>query len=270
MKSNKLIVSDFDGTLKHSGDYISTKNLYALAEFHKRGGQFVIATARPLYGIRHYLKSLPFLDFIILCNGGWIWDIRACKTIYKRPISRQLIRFFAERYWDKKNFNFMMAGPEKTYINYWSGSKEMEDYQRMLKSKCISTGDLTGEIPEIFNIEVSAPRAKLLQMRRAFNCEFGESVASGFSWTNFMEIYSGNTSKGTAMKFIAKKLGIRPNQVLAFGDGDNDIELFEESGTAVAMANATRTLKSKADFVTSHYNDDGIADYLEKFVLNGG
>ncbi len=270
MKSNRLIVSDFDGTLKHSGDYISAKNLRALAEFHKRGGQFVIATARPLYGIRHYLKKLPFLDYIILCNGGWIWDIRACKTIYKRPISKQLIRFFAERYWDDKKFNFMMAGPVKTYINFWSDDQGMAVYQRKLKSKCISAGDLTGDIPEIFNVEVSAPRLKLLQMRRAFNREFGKNVASGFSWTNFMEIYSGDTSKGTAMKFIARKLDIHPDEVLAFGDGDNDIELFEEAGTAVAMSNATRKLKSKADFVTSHYNEDGIADYLEKFVLNGG
>ncbi|GEM_PF-3689483 len=266
----RWIVTDFDGTLKHSGDYISEANITALKEFHKRGGHVVIATARPLYGIRKYFSSLPFIDYVILCNGAWIWDIRNKKTLFAKPLETAVLHYLVFTYWNEERFNFMMAGMDKTVINRYSKDPQLMEYQKILRSKKYSSDELLFSQRKIYNIEVSASHKELEVMSNHLLSRFPGKVTTGFSWTDFIEVYSAETSKGEAMRFLAKHLAIQTKEVLAFGDGDNDIALFEAAGTSVAMANATENLRKKAGYATLHYNEDGVAHYLNSFVLTGG
>lgn len=269
-KKIRLIVSDFDGTLKHTGDYISEANLSALARFHRSGGHVLIATARPLYGIRKYLSFLPFIDYLILCNGGWIWDVKRRKTIFEAPLDFEIIRYLAEAVWDSKRFNFMMAGKDRTLINRFSKDRQLADYQRVLNSQISTKRAVSLSKRKILNIEASASHNLLQKLADDLSARFPGQVTTGFSWTDFIEIHSGNTSKGVALSFIAKRLRIQPEEILAFGDGDNDIGLFQHAGTSIAMANATANLRKHAHQDTLHYNEDGVAHYLNRYVLTGG
>jgi len=76
-----------------------------------------------------------------------------------------------------------------------------------------------------------------------------------------------NTNKGTGLAQLIKNLGIKKEEVLAFGDGGNDIELLQNAGWPVAMANACDALKSIAKLTTKSNSEDGVADMLEKIFL---
>ena len=75
-------------------------------------------------------------------------------------------------------------------------------------------------------------------------------------------------SKGASLLEIAKYYGIDQADIIAFGDELNDETMIEVAGTGVAMGNAVEKIKEIADYITLSNDEDGIADYLEKFVLN--
>ena len=77
---------------------------------------------------------------------------------------------------------------------------------------------------------------------------------------------SGSVSKASALHALAAQFHITPKQVMAFGDSDNDIELFSYAGCGVAMQNATSNLMKAASAVTRSNNEDGVAFYLESFL----
>jgi len=77
-----------------------------------------------------------------------------------------------------------------------------------------------------------------------------------------------NTHKGTGLDHLIKSLNIKKDEVLAFGDGGNDVDLLKSSGWPVAMENACDELKAVAKLTTKSNVEDGVADMLEKIFLN--
>ncbi|ORX46210.1 hypothetical protein BCR36DRAFT_585355 [Piromyces finnis] len=84
---------------------------------------------------------------------------------------------------------------------------------------------------------------------------------------NFIEYMPPNTNKGTGLAQLNEYLNIKKEEIIAFGDGGNDIELLQNAGWSVAMENANEKLKSIAKFVTKSNSEDGVVDVLEKIFL---
>ena len=85
-----------------------------------------------------------------------------------------------------------------------------------------------------------------------------------------IEINAVGVNKGTGLVNLGKMLGIRREEIMACGDGDNDIAMLKEVGFGVAMANAEEKVKAVADYITESNNDEGAAKAIEKFVLKRG
>lgn len=85
-----------------------------------------------------------------------------------------------------------------------------------------------------------------------------------------IEINAVGVNKGTGLVNLGKMLGIRQEEIMACGDGDNDIAMLKEVGFGVAMANAEEKVKAVADYITESNNDEGAAKAIEKFVLKRG
>ena len=83
----------------------------------------------------------------------------------------------------------------------------------------------------------------------------------------FLEFFNCEVSKATAIEFICNMYGIKREETIAIGDGENDIAMIEYAGLGVAMENACDEIKSKAKYITLSNNNDGIAHVIEKFVL---
>src|SRR3712207_1192542 len=83
-----------------------------------------------------------------------------------------------------------------------------------------------------------------------------------------LEIQKKGINKGSSLNFLAKKLGINPNEVIAVGDSGNDIDMIKYAGLGVAMGNAFSEVKEIADYITYTNEEDGLAHVIEKFILN--
>ena len=82
------------------------------------------------------------------------------------------------------------------------------------------------------------------------------------------EFMNKDCSKSSALKALCKHLGISQTEVIAFGDGENDIDMLQFAGLGVAMGNASNYVQSKADYVTLSNEENGIADVIYKKILN--
>ena len=82
-----------------------------------------------------------------------------------------------------------------------------------------------------------------------------------------VEINREDATKGRALLALAKHLGIEREQVMAFGDGLNDLTMIEAAGLGVVMANGVDELKNCANYITDDCDHDGVAAAIEKFCL---
>jgi len=82
-----------------------------------------------------------------------------------------------------------------------------------------------------------------------------------------LEVMNKGINKGNAIRILAEIYGINREEIIAIGDNENDISMIEYAGLGIAMGNAVDTLKERADYITGNYDEDGVAQAIEKFVL---
>ena len=84
-----------------------------------------------------------------------------------------------------------------------------------------------------------------------------------------VEVSRADANKGSSLMILAEKLGLSPEEVMGFGDNDNDLEMIQKAGLGVAMQNAIPEVKEAADYITDTNDREGVAKAIEKFVLAG-
>jgi Cof subfamily protein (haloacid dehalogenase superfamily) len=95
---------------------------------------------------------------------------------------------------------------------------------------------------------------------------FGERLFIKKSLPIFLEFAHPEVSKGAGLQFVADRFGLDPATTVAFGDGENDLELLDWAGYAVAVENAHDTVKARANFVCPSADDEGVAQVIEAFL----
>lgn len=98
-----------------------------------------------------------------------------------------------------------------------------------------------------------------------FLCDLGEEVYQ----TKYIDIMKKGSSKANAIKILADYLHIHKEEIIAMGDGANDLPMFEVAGYRVAMENGNEKLKAQADYITTTNNQDGVAKALEEIFYKG-
>lgn len=107
--------------------------------------------------------------------------------------------------------------------------------------------------------------SKLIPAKKELQTSTDLNVSSSFK--NNIELIPTGVSKATAIKQIQAKYHIPPEHTFTFGDGENDLEMFGVSKYSVAMGNANALVKSQANFETDRYTNDGVAKFLQKYLL---
>jgi hydroxymethylpyrimidine pyrophosphatase-like HAD family hydrolase len=94
---------------------------------------------------------------------------------------------------------------------------------------------------------------------------FGDKIYIARTLRNFLEVMDCRVSKGRGLRFALECRGLKPEEIIAFGDEENDIPMFEAVRFSAAPANAKDTVKARADLVIGPNTEDGVAVFLEEF-----
>lgn len=263
----KLIATDMDDTLLNEEHKISKENKEAIINIQKKGIKFVLASGRPTYGMYKFAKELEmdkFGGYIISFNGGQIMDMTNDEVVFQEGLSRDDIK---RLYNISKELDIPMA----VHINdtVW-GSKDTENV-RFESELCSMKFKVFNSLEELENMDIITKcmlidepekvKAVEVYMKEHHNDDYFIAISKPI----FLEIANKNVSKGKTITKLGEMLNIKNEEMIAVGDGGNDIPLLEVVGMPVAVENAVEPLKKIAKFISTSNENHGLKTVIEKF-----
>lgn len=266
-----LVGVDLDGTLLRNDKTISEETKKAVKSAFERGITVVPVTGRPLCGIPQFILDMPEIRYVISTNGARITDIKADKTVYESPLSKEKTAQLIE-YTTDCGYDFEAFAEGIGYIEPALMKKHLEAYGKTPIADYIKTSRKTVEsIKEFFETTGKCADEIFITLSdRAKRDELFEQMSSDREIQlccleeRFLEVTKKGTDKGTAFDNLREMLGIDKNATAAFGDNDNDSLFLKSAAVSVVMGNAADKLKKCADIIAPSNEDDGVAFILNK------
>jgi Cof subfamily protein (haloacid dehalogenase superfamily) len=269
MMNYKMIVLDLDDTLLRDDQTISKRTKDALLLAQEAGVKVVLASGRPTFGMRWVAKELKldqYGSYILSFNGSKIIDCKTNEEKYSRALSAEM----AHRLYD------VSRRENVGILTYAEDAIIVEETNKFASIESELTGLPVKVVPD-FKEAISGPVVKALMLKEAdhlvtvekkLQTEFDGELSVMRSKPFFLEFTQLGVTKGASLDYLIKPLGINPEEVIAIGDSYNDLTMIEFAGLGVAMGNAPEDIKEKADYVAPSNMEDGVAEVVEKFVLN--
>ena len=274
----KVILLDIDGTLTNDRKQITPKTRSALIEAQKKGCRLVIASGRPPRGLLRFAKELEMdknHGIFIAYNGGQALDCQSGEVYWDQAMSPEEVKSVLRHL---KGFKVqpMIAHERHMYVydayagmvNTSTGLRNIIEYEAHNNNYLIAEEDLLSFVDFPVNkiLTLGDPdylQAHYMEMRAPFEGK----LTSMFTAPFYYEYTANGVDKSRAMKESLIKLGYTPEEMIAFGDAENDLTMIRFAGIGVAMGNSVPALKEAADEVTADNNNDGIAESLYRHVL---
>lgn len=268
--SIKLIAIDMDGTLLLPDHTISPAVKEAIAAARERGVNVVLTTGRPYAGVENYLRELHMNqpgDYCITYNGALVQKAADGSAVAQTPLSYDDYRYLEQL---SRDVGSHFHALDRTTL--YTANRDISRYT--VHESFVAT------IPLVFcEAEKMDPNMTFLKVMMIDEPEILDKAITRIpqevkekytvlkSAPYFLEILDKRVTKGTGVKSLAEALNIKPEEVMAIGDQENDIAMLEYAGVGVAMENAIGSVKEVANFVTKTNLEDGVAYAIEKFVL---
>ena len=273
MKTFRLLALDLDGTLLTNSKQITERTRCALLTAADAGMQIALVTGRPYSGLPEELLAIPQIRYAITSNGAVSIDLAAGKklrtALMPGDIVPEIIKYPQE---NGLIYNVFLDGigycdPQsfERLTGFFAGTV-LEDYVHRSRRSTEDIMECVQAHPEgVENIWImardQAERNALAQMLPP-----GRHLQTFFTADKDLEISDRLAGKGLSLEELASSLGIAKEEILAFGDNENDLVMFHSAGTSVAMGNASEAVRSQADLVTDTNEHDGVALILEQFL----
>lgn len=261
----RLLAIDLDGTLLTPQHTLSPYTISVLQKAVDAGMFLVVATGRVPYIFHEIGKQLPLNAPQITSNGSTIIDVHTGDILHEQFIPVDLVLPAMQAvhslgmqlccytdtilYAEKSLYdlgNWYLAGVPVTTT---------EDITRLSTTPCIKLGTY-GDAAMI--------REKRQELERMFAGKLYVTQTA----QEWLEILHPEVSKANALQIVMRLLDVKPEEVIAFGDNHNDLDMLRVAGLGIAMGNAHDEVKAVADYITTTNAEDGVALAIEKFVLS--
>jgi len=266
----KLVALDMDGTLLREDKTISDRTKKAIKDARDIGTTVVLATGRPIEGVKKVLEELDMLtdkDYVLSYNGALVQKTSDKKVISKVALTGKDAHYLYEL--SKKLGVNMHAFSEKLGLVTPKMSKytEIEANINGINASVIDMNTIHEDDVIIKIMMIDEPEI----LGAAFDNlpkEVFEKYTVVRSTPYFLEFLNKDANKGVGVELLAKHLGIKQDEIITMGDAGNDIHMIEYAGLGIAMGNAFDEIKEIANYITDTNENDGVAKAIEKFVLN--
>lgn len=271
----KLVGFDLDGTLLNSDKVLTERTKKALTDAVAQGIVIVPVTGRTLAGVPKELMEFPGVRYVITANGARIVDAVTGETVIEELLSREkcgiILEIFEkydtlkEIYYDGVGYadresleNIVRYQPDEAMGKYICATRRPIESTRA-KYEAEEKG--MDKIQALFSNIEDKEKARLEVLAAVSDVEVTGAVL------NNVEVNAKGIHKGNALVKLGEVLDIRMEEIMAFGDGNNDIQMLEAVGVGVAMANSVPEVLAVADMVAPSNNEDGVAKIIEEYVL---
>lgn len=270
----KAVFVDLDGTLLKGVNHISQRTVDAFHRVKSLGIEPIIATGRPACESDFAIQAIGANGFLIVMNGLQIYENYASRRLMRESyMTSEQVEHIIPWLLENKVFIEVYIG-EQSYCQtdnhklIWNCGMTPEQ-SRFFADIVEVKDDLMGYIHKnglhVNKLLISISDSTHIPfMRKKMEATAGiQTLSSG---PHYIEVLPTGTDKGLAVQQVCKVAGFQKEQVMAIGDSENDIGMFEAAGLRVAMGNAYPELKAKADIIAPDCTNDGVAWALENLL----
>jgi Cof subfamily protein (haloacid dehalogenase superfamily) len=260
----QAVACDLDRTLVAKDGLLRPATLAAIARVRAAGIPFLIVTGRMYRSVRPYALQAGLDEPVVCYQGGAVVDPRSGEFLLHEPIPLALAREAIAAVEDR-GFRLNCYVDDDLYVaEVTDHARAYADFQNLPITPVGSLRDWLRRPPTKL-VAVDDPAA-LDGLKLELLAEFGERLFVSKSLPYFLELASPQVSKGSGLAFVAAHLGFDPAATVAFGDGENDLELLDAAGFAIAVENADDVLKARADWICPGVEEEGVARVLEAYL----
>jgi len=264
-----LIVIDLDGTLLYDWESVTEETINYLKNLKKQGHKIVLATGRPFRSSEKFYDLLELDTPLINYNGGLVTSKNDPNFKgYSLTVDKDSVLdiFNKNREYIQNAF-----GEVRDDIYLLEDTEEIQPLIHNFNGSRLFVGEFEETLKEPTNGFIIIANKGQGHLIEEFVHENYKDTVLFRNWGNeyrfIIELFTPETNKGSAVKYVSEYLGFKPENIIAFGDAHNDIEMLNFAGTSVAMKNAQDCLFEHADYVTEYKNhEDGVIHFLEKFI----
>lgn len=281
MADIKIVMTDMDGTYMENSFQANEKNLAVTHALAERGIPVCAVTARNLGLVRRMLHIGALETYCVNNNGCSVHDVRTGESLWSNPIPDNWVAA-AVRACDKiKDTDIQVElhtgemsidyGPLKTRPSH--ADTENAHTEPAYQCPTVVARDLEHAL--------ALGKGKI-ELVRVFDTREGGVLPGSFyrelimggefmltsSNPAVLEIMAAGSSKRNGVAQLAKVLGLSREEVMCCGDGANDIGMIQWAGVGVAMDNASDEVKAAADYISCDFKEGGVAQAVEKYILN--
>ncbi|WP_156288846.1 Cof-type HAD-IIB family hydrolase [Oceanobacillus salinisoli] len=269
MKNRHLIALDLDGTLLTDKKEISSRTKQTVFKAMDEGHIVIIATGRPHRASIEYYHELGLKTPMVNFNGALIhhptdkkWDV------LHNPMPIRTARQIIEASYDLDVHNILAEIMDEVYMEQYD-EKVIELFQQSKNDPPFTIGNLKHNLKEDPTSLLIYPKEDDILKLRNHLTEYHAELIEHRRWGtpyNVIEIVKKGINKAVGLQKIAHYFDISKENIIAFGDEDNDLEMIDYAGVGVAMGNAIDELKQVADHVTDTNEEDGIGIFLNSYL----
>lgn len=279
----RLVASDIDGTIIGESNKITNRNLKAIHDMKNSNIDFTICTGKPYCMVKNFCEDLQ-ASYGIFGNGNQIIDLKTGKEIYRKTLSMEDVHFC-----------FPLAKKENLHIHLYTENEVITpellymDLRNFVLKDSIYHSDLNFKIvpnieeyiekykPTVFKLVISSPynlidlktkldkEKKLSIYRITKSNQYKDKIIN--KEYEYLDITPSNTNKSEALATLSKYLELSSSEVMAIGDNLNDIDMIQNFGIGVAVANAYDDVKKVATYTTiNDVENSGFAEAVYKYI----
>ncbi len=259
----KLVALDLDGTLLNDKSTVSEFTKKTIKKLNDSGIHIVIATGRSYTSLKPRISELGLIHPIICYNGAMIRNGENDEVIMSSSVPDDVARALIDisrresihfHGFINGDFHYEKVSESAKKYQDLSGLtgviSNFDDYEKLSFTKCMFIG----------------ANDKLLTIEKEIRHLYDKKSYIAFSKPSFLEIMNFNASKAKALSRLAANYGIKRDEIIAFGDGLNDLDMLEFAGKGIVMKNGYESLKSIFENTDYTNDEDGVAKYIEKLL----
>lgn len=263
----RAIALDLDGTLTNHDKVVTQKTREALLQAEAEGVVIILASGRPTYGIEPVAECLE-LDkrggYILSYNGGNIVNAKTGEKLFAQFLPDEVIPILYRYAKEKDHALLGYAGNE--IITEMPDDPYVKEESRINKMNIRKVENLFEALePHPTKLLMTGDPADMLKAENELSEILGDRMDIFRSAPFFLELVPKGIDKAKSLLRLLSKINLTPADMIAFGDGYNDLSMLKLAGMGVAMQNAAPEVRAEADYITLSNEEDGVAAALEHF-----
>lgn len=263
----KCIALDLDRTTLNKDGILSQENRKAIEYALEQGVHIVVASGRAFHTLPRDVVEIQGIEYAITSNGTAIYHVPSKRCIHQYKLEEDAIRQIIQiSKCDRVTYEAFIDGEafaDSTYIDHPEIFGANEQAITYIKETRHMVKDIEAFIMEhIQEIDCMDIITNDNLLKCSLMRELKEQIKHIYvtsSIEQLIEISNAQAGKHSGVKFIMNLLGLKREEIAAFGDGDNDVDMLKFVGTGIAVANASVSCKEAADMITKHHEEDGVA-----------